>query len=645
LHPITQTPGTTVPPAAQGTTGQAPAPLQAPPAATITAATITAAPPAVTTTITAAPPAVTTTGTAAPVATTTGTAAPAQAADGQAADGPTADGQAAPAQAADGPAGTTGPAAAPPATTGQLPAADGEPVPEEEGPKAPVPEPVPKGEPEGEGPKGEPEGEGPKLLPEGEPGKKTGPEEAPLPGQGPAEDAQAEEGQEVEAAKAAKAVEAAGEMNGGGIDDPIYKLFSSILLFISNLLLCVGTLLFINAFINLHKATFDIADKNRQISIEQPIFEYLKSNNFMYVDKFLLEAPNSPVFIIFICIICISLAFICLFSAYLYHFEGKAVFSKFYESNKPNPWWKLLKYLPYLYILILISIFNGILRNNTKDLSDLKREYDAKIIDFNTSEYYKFDNSVNKSGSNFLKELKSIIIQNIYNNTIYNDTTQNIIINQLAQKLGENKEKVKAIFGSDGTANTIKIVNAIYTIYHLDYKYEEKTDKIEDDKAKAKRQKYIEYIDFYFNLLINDADIYYNQKKKKERPTNYYAMFYLIGLIKNSETLKDDEKNTRDAVWNKEGPILNGLSTDLNIKLQNIKNSVFGYYVSTIFFYFILLSILFGYYFDFNIYKMGISFMNLLLMYKINLRSLFIILIMILAFIILSIYTIVYLTK
>jgi hypothetical protein len=325
------------------------------------------------------------------------------------------------------------------------------------------------------------------------------------------------------------------------------------------------------------------------------------------------------------------------------------VFGKFYESNKPNPWWKLLKYLPYLYILILISAFNGILRNNTKDLSDLKREYDAKIIDFNTSEYYKFDNSNNKSGSNFLKELKSIIIQNIYNNTTYNETnetTQNIIITQLEEKLGENKEKVKAIFGSDGTANTIKIVNAIYTIYHLDYKYEKKVDKIEDDKAKAKRQKYIEYIDFYFNLLINDADIYYNQKKKKERPTNYYAMFYLIGLIKNRDALKDTEKDTRDAAWSQDkGPILNGLSYDLNIKLQNIKNSVFGYYVSTIFFYFILLLILFGYYFDFNLYKMGISFMNLLLMYKINLRSLFIILIMILAFIILSIYTIVYLTK
>jgi len=435
-------------------------------------------------------------------------------------------------------------------------------------------------------------------------------------------------------------------MNGGGIDDPIYKLFSSILLFISNLLLCVGTLLFINACINLHKAIFDVNDKNRQISIEQPIFEYLKSNNFMYVDKFLLEAPNSPVFIIFICIICISLAFICGFSGYLYCFKGKAVFDKFYESNKPNPWWKLLKYLPYLYILILISAFNGILRNNTKDLSDFKKEYDKKIIDFNTSDYDKFDNSVNKSGSNFLKELKSIIIQNIYNNTIYNETTENIIISQLEHKLGEKKEKVKAIFGSNGDTNTIKIVNAIYTIYHLDYKYEEKKDKIEDEKSKAKRQKYIEYIDFYFNLLINDADIYYNQKKKKERPTNYYAIFYLIGLIKNREALIDNEKNTRDAAWLKDkGPILNGLSTDLNIKLQNIKNSVFGYYVSTIFFYIILLLILFGYYFDFNLYKMGISFMNLLLMYKINWRSLFIILIMILAFIILSIYTIVYLTK
>ena len=429
-----------------------------------------------------------------------------------------------------------------------------------------------------------------------------------------------------------------GMKGGSANDNPFYKLFSLILLFISYLLFCVATLLFVNACINLHKASFNIVDITRPISIDHPIFEYLKSNNFMYVDKFML-VPQSPVFISFASIIGFSVFCIFLIGVYWKVFN-KELFDSLLEINKPVPLYIIIKYFPYLYILIILSTFHGILGENARNIGDLFKEYNNNIVDFNTDAFSKFNNESNKSGSNFLKELKSIIIRNIYKDEAYNEAS---IITELEGKLNESNVTVKAVFNTDDSTK-IKITNAIFVIYNFDYKYiPNPINKEEDNIAKDIRQDYIKYIDYYFNLLINDAELKYNNSKISNN-SNYYAKFYLIGLIKNSEPLPDDKKKAREALLNvnKNMNQLKLLNEKLNITLDSIKRRLEGYYITAISFYVLLLILLLAYYFEFDRHKIWISFCNLLLIYNINTRSLIIIGIMIL---VLLICIIVYIPK
>ena len=386
----------------------------------------------------------------------------------------------------------------------------------------------------------------------------------------------------------------------------------------------------------------------------QPVFDYLKPNNFMFLDKFLLE-PQSPVFITFIIIIGVSLACLGLLIVYWgsvsdpnrderYDYWKESIIPKFpnihelihgnineikdtknaKETKNIKKFEALLKYLPYLYILIILSSYNGITNENRINLENLKKDtFDSDFQDFDTNTYKTFTKKENQSGSIFLKELKNIIIRYIYNDIPYNRTD---IIRELENKLGEPNANVSTVINS----NSNIITKTIFDIYEKYYKYPvdpKKDIKEENDKFKYHKLTYINHINNYFNLLINDAEQSNANAKTK---TNYYARFYLIGLIKK-EILND--KDTTDIAH------LSKLKDALDIKLEGVKNRIRGYYIAVITFYVLFICLICGFYWK----DIGLYIWDLLVGYKLNnWRAALIITIV---FIILLVYGILFATK
>ena len=392
------------------------------------------------------------------------------------------------------------------------------------------------------------------------------------------------------------------EQKGGSpTDNSLYMLLSSILLLASCLSFCIATVLFINACINLHKAQNGfMKDENTEPIIEQPIIEYLKPNNFLYIDKFFLDITESksPVVITLGIIIAISIIVLGALIAY-------------WSQNKPNTlkelWGSLtktsfLKYIPILYIIIIGFVFNNSIITANKDtLKTFDTEFNGLIINFN---FVGEEEPTLKE--TFLKELKKIIISEIYNNYwndkfVYNDET---ITNELSIKLNITAEKLTKIF-DNSTDTNYTIPKVIFYIYKLSYYKKKKEDEniIDYDKRiKDDIQEYINRIDRYFNILIND----------KGKDTNYYNKYYLISLIKKDSSVDIDSNN-----YVKEITSLKDLNTKFNVKIESIKNRIQSYYIAIIVLYIILLIFLLIYYFE-NFHNLWIFICNLLFIYNIN---------------------------
>ena len=365
---------------------------------------------------------------------------------------------------------------------------------------------------------------------------------------------------------------------------------------------CIATVLFINACINFHKAKNEfMKDENKELIIEQPIFEYLKPNNFLYIDKFLLDMKESqsPVVITFGIIIAISFTCLGVLIAYWSQTE-KITFDNWWNSFKMNKS-SFLKYLPILYIFIIGNVFNNsIITANKNTLKTFEDEFDKTIINFN------FEGVDNDKKKLFLEELKKILIGEIYNNyknknTEYNETN---ITSELVTKLSlTNKDVVKMLSIGDKTKYTIPQV--IFYIYKLSYYLKQPDDNKKDDnidkQGKDNIQEYINRIDRYFNLLINDIN---------NNGTNYYTKFYLISLIK-----KDSSVDNVNA--------LKTLNGNFNEKIESIKNRIQSYYIAIIVFYLLLLIGLLIYYFK-DFHNLWIFLCDLLFIYNIDILRAFI---------------------
>ena len=267
-------------------------------------------------------------------------------------------------------------------------------------------------------------------------------------------------------------------MRGGGASDAAYSISSYILLFISYIFFGFATILLINARFNYNKV--DIADKDDEDItplIEEPIFEYLKRNNFMAIEEYLL-VYNKPIFLIFIGIIGV-----CVIIIMVYHKKVDIFNTTFLIA--------LAIYMMMLGIFISFNVINS---------------YKPYLPTDRLAKYYVDDiitNNKLKKGTpeylNFYKNLKYIITDAL--NTKKDEKEAITYINQNVKLIDVEKD-------------------FLFYKYIVEYYYYYKTPKEQNE--------YINYINNYFDLVSNDIE-----PKKNE-----YINYYIYGLIKSGKNPK-----------------------------------------------------------------------------------------------------------
>lgn len=308
-------------------------------------------------------------------------------------------------------------------------------------------------------------------------------------------------------------------LGGGGASDTAYSISSYILLFISYIFFGFATILLINAGVNYNKANIDETAVDSGVPlIEQPIFEYLKRDrdNFMAIEEYLL-VWNKLFNIIFYCII--GLCGIGIVSSKPTEIQG--------NLTKPTFLIALAIYGVVLGILIGYNVISSFKGNMPTD--NLAVLLEDEIV-LNKDERKLFYN-----------ELKTIIIDSLNKNNDYANAKKYMDNNVASSKNAKIIEFNKT--------NLEKNLVSGYILYY----YYKATDK----------NKYINYINNYFDLLSNDDKPEYNN----------YILYYIYGL------LETQDKTSKDA---------------LTKPLLNFKKNIQGYYTLVFVLYGLFFLVVFG---------------------------------------------------
>ena len=338
-------------------------------------------------------------------------------------------------------------------------------------------------------------------------------------------------------------------MRGGGNLDDMYDISSNILLFISYIFFGFATILLINAGVNYNKTNIDetAVDKGAPL-IEQPIFEYLKrdKDNFMAIEEYLLALDmNKPLviilFVVAVCIIGIGIS------------KGRNVLDELKNNlTKPTFLIALAIYGVMIGILIGYNVICSFKGNMPKNNLAILLEDGISLTKDERKQFYD--------------GLKTIIIDSLNKNEDYT-TAKKHMEDKIALS---NNAKIKEF-------NSTKLQKDLLVSGYILYYYYTATDK----------NKYINYINNYFDLLSNDA-------LPKD---NNYIHYYIYGLLENQDDLS---KNA------------------LKKPLLNFKKNIQGYYTSVF--------VLYGLFFIATFIILGFNkpFMNFLTIYKWDIGKVFI---------------------
>ena len=319
----------------------------------------------------------------------------------------------------------------------------------------------------------------------------------------------------------------------------VYNLFSYLLLYISYILFGIATIIFLNASLNFKYVIYDNYEKEKNnqpifldkpIFLDQPIFEYLKPNNFMYIDDYLLD-KNSPIFITIVSILTFSIVAIAIIF-------GIIRFKIFGDIDNPiKDVWNTslfqLALIPYIFILIIIILYNVNKQNNNYELT--KNKYNEII------NYTIYEGNYTESYLIILKnKIINILEKGLWDNYITNDKTGKKFFDFLSDtdktKFANEIKNITDEVVEDGKQNILKKLFLIYKDGHeaeANSKYvgDEKKKRINDYKIK-----YIKHINDYFELLI----------REKNNNTDFYRKYYIFGLANkysSSNTFNDKFNN------------------------------------------------------------------------------------------------------
>ena len=313
-------------------------------------------------------------------------------------------------------------------------------------------------------------------------------------------------------------------MRGGDRMDVAYNILSHILLFISYIFFGFATILLINARFNYNKV--DIADKDEKDEtplIEEPIFEYLKRNNFMAIEEYLL-VYNKPIFLIFISIIGVCVIIIGIIIK---------INNQNFDIFNTTFLIALAIYMMMLGIFISFNVINS---------------YKPYLPETNIAKYYITDIIPDNkliTGSleyhAFYKELKYIITDALNTKKDYGEA-----INYIKDNIPKSSNPNVKLINTDNSS--------LFYGYIVEYYYYNKTPK--------EKNEYINYINNYFDLVSNDI----------EPNKNAYINYYIYGLIKSSINAEGEQSSKES-------------KEVLKKYLNNFKKNIKIYYILVFVFY------------------------------------------------------------
>ena len=269
-----------------------------------------------------------------------------------------------------------------------------------------------------------------------------------------------------------------------------FKLIVMLLQFMAYVVFILATLLFVNACIHFHKTQQSQQPDNKKLK-DLPIFDALKTNNFMFLDTFIMN-KDSKLFIAITSIIGGAIGLLILHAIVLSNAEEKekADFKKYCDtvlSTHPITY-IIVAIIYFVFYVIFTSAYYTQIANNSCVPDDI----------FNT--YRKDNKDIIQYKKEALQAIKKTIQQKLYGGSGFDAT---------------NYDTYKYIEAKGKVAIDIDIAS-IFLIY------ENNRNKIKNAaEVQQYTREYINYIDEYFELLGRNAD--------------NYQKFYLVGLIEGSE--------------------------------------------------------------------------------------------------------------
>ena len=287
-----------------------------------------------------------------------------------------------------------------------------------------------------------------------------------------------------------------------------FKTLVSLLLFMAYLMFALSTILFVNAIINFHKTTDNKPKKVKDLSI----FEYLKSDNFMFLDTAILNFNTSILFKVIIGIVSGAVGLLAIHliicysnnengSKYRDDTDGWTVFDTYYKKEKNSFEVYMIAGFIYIYYLLIIApVYSTHIATNLCVLDDCLINY--KKENKNIIPYTKSS----------LNAIKKQIQQRIYSGNENYVETEYDVYKKVNDK--ENKDKDKGVEID---------IPSIFLIYKNNLA---RKGGVEDRRQYARE--YINYMDEYFALLGRKGD-------SGNADIDYYKEFYLAGLIEYDE--------------------------------------------------------------------------------------------------------------
>ena len=336
-----------------------------------------------------------------------------------------------------------------------------------------------------------------------------------------------------------------------------FKLLVMLLLFMAYLIFVLATLMFVNACINFHKTQTSptpTSTSNTKLK-DLPIFDYLKTNNFMFLDTFIMN-KDSKLFIAITSIIGGAIGLLLFHTAVLLNAEQKDKdnFKKYTtELLKQKITYIIAAIIYFVFYVVFISAYYTQIATN------------SCVPDATFNTYRTNNKDIVSYNKRTLQAIKKDIQHKLYGNGDGGS---------IGLFKASDYEMYKVFTVNDTAKATIDIdIASIFLIYRNNL--QNRIKKAEEDRVnveQVKRQytrEYINYIDEYFELLgRKDAD--------------NYQKFYFVGLIEY-----DDANETNDAnIY----ILYRGFKNNLN----TMKSKIATYFILIITFYILMCMAIFA---------------------------------------------------